>query len=477
MLLTRHDVFTQRIIRNTLDRFSEGCAASIQSSPETGSAIFPEGVIMQDVAGSNEVARDWLGRFAATLAGDDPGAVANLFGAECYWRDFVAFTWNIATFEGRTSIGAMAAATAARTAASGFIPDRSATAAHGTVEAWFGFETALGRGIGHIRLADGLARTLFTALRELKGFEERQGRTREAGTSHGAFRDRLTWADRRADDARLGLDRQPYCLVVGGSQGGLGLGARLKRIGVPTLIVDKLPRPGDAWRNRYRSLCLHDPVWFDHMPYLPFPAHWPIYTPKDKMGDWLDAYASVMELDCWTETACQAASYDEEHGDWTVTVERAGETVVLRPKQLVLATGMSGLPTWPAYPGAERFGGVQHHSSRHPGGESFAGKRCIVVGSNNSAHDIAADLWEHGAEVTMVQRSPTLVVRAESYQRHGRLLYSEEAVAAGIDADKADLISAPCPTRWRRTCRGRSRGAFARRTRNSTPTWGGRASS
>ena len=402
---------------------------------------------MQDEVDPNEVARTWLEGFAAALASDEPGDVAALFEPECYWRDFVAFTWNIATFEGRAAVAAVAAATASRIAASGFTLDRPATTVRGAAEGWFRFETALGRGIGQVRVVDGLARTLFTALRELKGFEEKAGPTRETGTVHGAFRNRRTWADGRADDARLGMDRQPYCLIVGGSQGGLGLGARLKRLGVPTLIIDKLPRPGDAWRGRYRSLCLHDPVWFDHMPYLPFPAHWPVYTPKDKMGDWLEAYASIMELDCWNETACSGASYDEERGEWTVTVERAGETISLRPRQLVLATGMSGLPNWPVYPGQERFRGVQHHSSRHPGGEGFAGKRCVVIGSNNSAHDIAADLWEHGAEVTMVQRSPTLVVRAESYQKHGRPLYSEEAVAAGVDADTADLMSASLPYR------------------------------
>lgn len=400
---------------------------------------------MQHDTDPDATARGWLDRFAEALSAGDAPAVAALFASDCWWRDFVAFTWTIATVEGRPAIQARAAATAAATRAGRFALERPAVRTGGTVEAWFRFETALGRGIGQVRLVDGLARTLFTTLRELKGFEERQGSTREAGTQHGAIRGRRTWADRRAEEARLGLDRQPFCLIVGGGQGGLGLAARLKRLGVPTLIVDSSPRPGDAWRRRYRSLCLHDPVWYDHMPYLPFPEHWPVYTPKDKMGDWLEAYATIMELDLWSSATCRSAAYDETKGQWTVTVARDGETHVLTPKHLVLATGLSGLPNEPAYPGAERFRGAHHHSTRHPGGAAFAGKRCVVVGANNSAHDIAADLWEHGAEVTMVQRSPTLVVRAESLQRHGRPLYSEEAVAAGIDADRADLIAASTP--------------------------------
>ncbi|MCF4129528.1 flavin-containing monooxygenase [Methylobacterium sp. SyP6R] len=400
---------------------------------------------MTNEADPNALAQAWLDQLAKHLSADDASAVAALFAPECWWRDFVAFTWTIATVEGRPAIRERAAATASGTRAGSFILDRPASRAGDTVEAWFRFETRLGRGIGQVRLVDGLARTLFTALRELKGFEERRGPTREAGTEHGAIRGRRTWADRRADDARLGLDRQPWCLIVGGGQGGLGLAARLKRLGVPTLIVDGSARPGDAWRRRYRSLCLHDPVWYDHMPYLPFPEHWPIYTPKDKMGDWLEAYASIMELDGWYATTCRSAAYDAGRGEWTVTVEREGRVLDLRPKHLVLATGLSGVPNEPDWPGMERFRGTLHHSSRHPGGAGFAGKRCVVVGANNSAHDIAADLWEHGAAVTMVQRSPTLVVRAESLQRHGRPLYSEEAVAAGIDADRADLIAASTP--------------------------------
>ena len=387
----------------------------------------------------------WLAAFAAHLADAGPEAAAELFLEESYWRDFVAFTWNIVTLEGRPAIAAMLRARGRAVASTRWQLDGSPEATDAGVAFWFTFETAVGRGCGHARLKDGRCWTLLTALRELTGFEEKCRETRPLGTAHGVVRNRTTWADQRAADARLGLDRQPYVLIVGGGQGGLGLGARLKQIGVPTLIVDRHARAGDAWRRRYRSLCLHDPVWYDHMPYLPFPDHWPVFTPKDKMGDWLEAYSTIMELDLWTGTACRAAAYDEGRGEWTVSVERAGETITLRPQHLVLATGMSGKPQLPRLPGQDAFRGVQCHSSDYPDGRAFAGKRCVVIGANNSAHDIAADLWEHGAEVTMVQRSPTLVVRSETVQRLGWALYSEAANRAGIDADKADLIAASTP--------------------------------
>ena len=221
---------------------------------------------------------EWIVAFAASLK---QGDATELFAEQCYWRDLVAFTWNIVTLEGQPAIAAMLKARLGDVRPDSFKADGS--------EGWFTFETSVGRGKGHLRLRDGKAGTLFTALVELKGFEEKAGATRDEGVQYGAISNRVTWTDRRREDAaRFGVTRQPFVLVVGGGQGGIGLGARLKRIGVPALIVDRHVRPGDAWRKRYKSLCLHDPVWYDHLPYLPFPDHWPVFSPKDKMGDWLE---------------------------------------------------------------------------------------------------------------------------------------------------------------------------------------------
>jgi putative flavoprotein involved in K+ transport len=114
-----------------------------------------------------------------------------------------------------------------------------------------------------------------------------------------------------------------------------------------------------------------------------------------------------------------------------VDVERDGQPIVLRPAQLVLATGMSGKPNLPSFPGMDRFRGDQHHSSANPGPDAYRGKTCVVIGSNNSAFDICGALWENGAEVTMVQRSSTHIVRSDTLMDIGlSALYSEQAVAA-----------------------------------------------
>ena len=141
---------------------------------------------------------------------------------------------------------------------------------------------------------------------------------------------------------------------------------------MPAIVVDRHERPGDQWRKRYKSLCLHDPVWYDHLPYLPFPQNWPVFAPKDKIGDWLEFYTRVMEVPYWSKTTCLSASFDDAEKRWTVEIDRDGERLTLHPTQLVLATGMSGKPSIPTLPGQDVFRGEQHHSSAHPGPDRYA---------------------------------------------------------------------------------------------------------
>ena len=391
----------------------------------------------------------WLDRFEQALTSGRVDDAVDCFATTCFWRDLIAMTWNITTMEGREPIRTMLQRQLEAIRPRHFTLAEPATEADGVTEAWIEFETEHARGSGHLRLKGDNAWTLLTTARALKDFEEPGGTRRPRGVVHGFEPGRRSWLERRQDEENsFGRTDEPYCLVIGGGQGGLALGARLKRLGVPSLIIDKHARPGDQWRSRYKSLHLHDPVWYDHLPYLPFPDHWPVFAPKDKLGDWLEMYAKVMELNFWGKTECTSARFDDGAKEWIVEIVRDGEKMTLRPKQLVLATGMSGIANLPNYAGMDEFDGVSHHSSKHPGGAGFAGKKAVVIGSNNSAHDICADFYENGADVTMVQRTSTHIARSESLMTLALGgLYSEEAVAKGITTDRADLIFASIPYR------------------------------
>ena len=316
---------------------------------------------------------------------------------------------------------------------------------------------------------DGRARTLLTALYELHARPFAVGRHRPLGHSCDDLAElsvprpgRAYWhearAAARAASALGSSAAEPYVLIVGAGQAGLSLGARLGLLGVPHAIVDAHARVGDSWRSRYPSLMLHDPVWYDHMPYLPFPPSWPVFTPRDKMADWLEMYATAMDIDVHVGTrVSRAAPPQSADGAWTVELVRDGApAATVRPAHVVLATGMSGAPRVPALDGD--FHGEAVHSSAFRGasGGRYAGARAVVVGSNTSAHDICQDLWEHGAaSVTMLQRSAGLVVSEESILRHGLgHLYSEEAVERGLAAEDADFLATTMPyrlleRRWR----------------------------
>src|SRR3954471_12713498 len=306
---------------------------------------------------ATQAAERWLGAFEAALADRDAAAAAALFATDSYWRDLAAFPWTLKTVEGREGVADLVEHTAGQTGAHGFHVTEPAAEADGVTEAWIAFETEVGRGSGHLRLKDGKAWTLLTTLDELKGHEEPRGPARPRGVAHGAEPDRESWLERRRREAEeLGATAQPYVVIIGGGQGGIGLGARLRQLGVPTVILDRHPRPGDQWRSRYKSLCLHDPVWYDHLPYIKFPENWPVFSPKDKIGDWLEMYTRVMELNYWGSTVAKSATYDEDAGEWVLVVEREGADVTLRPEQLVMATGI-GQAEHARHPGHGRLQG------------------------------------------------------------------------------------------------------------------------
>jgi putative flavoprotein involved in K+ transport len=210
------------------------------------------------------------------------------------------------------------------------------------------------------------------------------------------------------------------------------------------LIVDRWPRIGDNWRKRYHALTLHNQVQVNHLPYMPFPANWPTYIPKDKLANWFEAYVDAMELNYWTGTEFVSAAYDEARSRWNVTLRSDDVTREMHPRHIVMATGVSGIPNVPDIPSLENFGGQIVHSSRYDDGENWQGKRALVIGTGNSGHDIAQDLHSSGADVTLVQRSPTLITNIEPSAQLAYAAYNEGTL------DDNDLIATSMPLKLAR---------------------------
>jgi putative flavoprotein involved in K+ transport len=211
----------------------------------------------------------------------------------------------------------------------------------------------------------------------------------------------------------------------------LSLGARFERKGCSYLIVEKNQNPGDSWRGRYESLALHTPTWMNDLPYAPLPDGWPMFLPKDRWADWLDCYATLMNLNFWGSTETLSASFDEATREWEVRLRLGdGSLRVIRPKHLVLTVGgVGGRPRIPEPPGLDQFEGEVLHSSRFKSGAAYRGKPVMVIGASTTAHDICLDLYHNGAFPTMAQRGPTCVVGIDEVLKfsadYGRLPVDE----------------------------------------------------
>jgi cation diffusion facilitator CzcD-associated flavoprotein CzcO len=393
-------------------------------------------------------AQSWLSGFAAALQALDTKAAAALFLEDGLWRDVLAFTWNLQTQYGREQIEQTLRDTLARTKPANLhIPSKRtpprwvSRAGRDTIEVIFEFETAFGPCHATLRLVpDGgvlRAWTLVTNLQELRGHEE--FKKNNAPVSDTRSFGGENWLD-RLKTQRAYADRDPAVIVVGGGQAGLSIAARLHALGVDTLIVDRHERVGDNWRKRYHSLTLHNEVFVNHLPYIPFPPSFPVYIPKDKLANWFESYVESLELNFWTGTALESGAYDEAQKHWSVTLKRSdGSTRVMHPRHLIFATGVSSIPYFPKLPGLEDFKGTMVHSGRFADAEQWNGKKALVLGSGTSGHDVAQELQANGADVTLIQRSPTYVVSLKEAQSV-YAIYQE-----GIPFEDCDLLATSMP--------------------------------
>jgi putative flavoprotein involved in K+ transport len=359
------------------------------------------------------VAADWLAAFGAALDQRDYDRIAGMIHPDGWWRDLLTFNWEFTPLHGPAEIKAWLAHTFESNPAQDFRLDgEPVTGTLGeynpTLEFFFRFSTPIATGRGYVRLVGNLTSTdtakvltILTSMRALKGFPEAAGHDRPREGNARASQDRFR-------------DRDPDVIVIGGGQSGLMMAARLRALDISTLVVDKSERVGDVWRKRYRSLKLHNEICMNHFPYLSFPETWPKYLPKDKVADWLEFYSDSMDLDLWTRTEFLNGTYDDVARRWTARLRLAdGSVRTMRPRHVVMALGVSGIPNIPRLDGLDHFAGEVLHSSGPVDDVDVSGKSVLVVGVGTSAHDVAHDMHRRGGRVTMLQRSPIIVVSLE----------------------------------------------------------------
>jgi cation diffusion facilitator CzcD-associated flavoprotein CzcO len=401
------------------------------------------------------IARAWLAEFSETLRHRDYARTALMIHPDGYWRDLLTFGWIFKTLHGIEDVEAWLTETFDANRAHDFcLEGEPQIGAFGnysvTLQFFFKFQTETALGRGFVRLVESpnapnnlKAFTVLTAMSALKAFPEATGRKRPRADLRSTSNELENWLDRR-NSAREFTRKDPDVIIIGGGQSGLMLAARLGQLNVSTLVVEKTDRVGDIWRNRYRSLTLHNEICMNHFAYMPFPDTWPVYIPKDKLANWLEFYAESMEVNVCTKTTFRGAEYENSAKRWNAQLRIAdGSIRNMRPSHIVLAIGVSGLPNVPTLEGQDAFGGPIVHSSGRIDDLNVKGKSVLVVGAGTSGHDIAQDLHTRGADVTMLQRSSITVVSLEPSSVRPYELYRQNDGIRPI-AD-TDLMAASVP--------------------------------
>lgn len=405
------------------------------------------------------VASKIIDSFNESLTKKDHEAIAGLFVENGYWRDHLGLTWDFRTMKGKDKIVSFLdkghhlvnleidRTYPTKNNGPEVVPFRGDGSVSG-IQFFIRTRSQHGTGPGLVRLVQDNGEwkiwTLYTTMNELNDHPEPVGRLRPIGVQHGANPERKNWLDRR--QAEINFENgDPDVLIIGCGQAGLSVHARLKMLNVPTLAIDVCDNIGDNWRRRYHQLVLHDAVWYDHLPYIKFPEFWPLFTPKDKLADFLKSYAEMLELNVWNNTSLEYSSWDDKKKQWTAVLKRTKkdgsvEVRVMHPKHIIQATGHSGKKNAPDFKGMDTFkGDVLCHSSEFQGAKKNAkGRKAVVIGACNSALDISQDFYENGYDVTIVQRSSTTVMSSKAVLD---LLLYPSYCEDGPPTEEADLLT------------------------------------
>ena len=214
-------------------------------------------------------------------------------------------------------------------------------------------------------------------------------------------------------------------VVIGAGPAGLATAACLRRAGLDPLVIERERTVGSSWRGHYERLHLHTAKVYSALPGMPFPRDYPTYPSRVQVVSYLERYASAMGVS--PRFGVEVTRAHPVGGGWRVETP----TGDFDAAALVVATGYNHAPERPSWPGLDTFPGTVVHSSEYKNGQHLTGKRVLVVGSGNSGAEIAIDLWESGAEVAMVFRSPVHVVPRDAF---------------GLPAQRMTLLLSRLPT-------------------------------
>ncbi|MGI8384000.1 flavin-containing monooxygenase [Robertmurraya sp. P23] len=192
-------------------------------------------------------------------------------------------------------------------------------------------------------------------------------------------------------------------IVIGGGQAGLASGFYLRKKGYQFIILESSNLAAGSWPNYYDSLQLFSPAYFSSLPGMKFPGELKKYPTRSEVIQYLTDYTQHFNLPVHIHK--QVLSVEKNNNVFTV-VTGTGETYY--SKTIINATGSFRSPYIPLIKGRELFNGRMIHSSQYQNPEPFINERIIVVGSGNSAVQIAIELSKVSQTKLAVRQPVTL---------------------------------------------------------------------
>ncbi|EER37000.1 conserved hypothetical protein [Histoplasma capsulatum H143] len=202
-------------------------------------------------------------------------------------------------------------------------------------------------------------------------------------------------------------------VVIGASCSGLANTIMLDSIGVNVAAFETYPVACGNWSSNGKDyVTIHHNKLMVALPGFPIPEDYPEYLPGRYFTRYTSSAVEALKLPLFCGVKVVRNNWDETAGLWKVVIQdvETKEEETVEAKNIVISTGFLISPENPGFPNlSDRnlFQGVVQHAAEYGTAEQYVGKDVVVVGSGNSAHDIARSLV-HGHATTQSDDSPSL---------------------------------------------------------------------
>ena len=244
--------------------------------------------------------------------------------------------------------------------------------------------------------------------------------------------------------------------VIGAGMAGLSIAGRLKALGVTCVTIESNSEVGGNWRNRYKSVRLHTNKESSQLPFgRVFGPERPYFLSGDDLAEGYQKFVHEYEINVRISTRVEKATWSEDSKTWTLHLNSPSNAQTITATHLILAVGAGGqTPNMPQYPNRKLFKGTITHSASYRSPSPWRGKSVLIIGTANTAHDVAEDMLSaNAASVTLVQRNPTPVLPIAYYKRVFDPLYNADtpielsdrmSLTAPLSISRAQAIAGWC---------------------------------